>query len=80
MLFLNYYNYTKMLFNIKYITIIMKIEEETIARKQGHISLVTTIPKTYVKILNIKTGDNIKWTLDTTTKKIELKVIDQHSF
>ena len=33
-----------------------------------------------VKILNIKTGDNIKWTLDTTTKKIELKVIDQHSF
>lgn len=53
----------------------MKIKEETIARKQGITSLVTTIPKTYVKILNIESGDNIEWTFNTTDQKLELKVV-----
>lgn len=75
MLFFKYYIYTKVLFNIKYIFIIMKIKEETIARKQGNTSLVTTIPKTYVKILNIESGNNIEWTLNTTNKELELKIV-----
>ncbi|MBQ3298627.1 MAG: AbrB/MazE/SpoVT family DNA-binding domain-containing protein [Bacilli bacterium] len=44
-------------------------------RKQGEISLITTIPKTYVKALNIKSGDNLEWILDTETEKLELSVI-----
>ena len=35
----------------------MKINEETKVRNQGEISLITTIPKTYVKALNIKVPD-----------------------
>ena len=53
----------------------MKIEEETIVRYQGKISLITTIPKTYVKALNITSGDTLEWILNTETEKLELKVI-----
>lgn len=53
----------------------MKINEETKVRNQGEISLITTIPKTYVKALNIETKDTLEWILDTETEKLELKVI-----
>ena len=64
-----------MLFNIKNTTTIMKINEETKVRKQGEISLITTIPKTYVKALNIEYGDTIEWILNTETETFELKVV-----
>lgn len=64
-----------MLFNIKNTTNIMKINEETKVRKQGEISLITTIPKTYVKALKIESGDTLEWTLDTETEKLELKIL-----
>ena len=53
----------------------MKINEETKVRKQGSISLITTIPKTYVKALNIKSGDLLEWILDTETETLKLKII-----
>ena len=53
----------------------MKINEETKVRNQGEISLITTIPKTYVKALNIKSGDTLEWILNTETETLELKVI-----
>ena len=53
----------------------MKINEETKVRNQGEISLITTIPKTYVKALNITSGDTLEWILNTETEKLELKVI-----
>lgn len=64
-----------MLFNIKYIILIMKINEETKVRNQGEISLITTIPKTYVKALSIESGDILEWILDTETEKLELNII-----
>lgn len=77
--FLYYIKITKMLFNIKYKIIIMIIKEETKARKQGKTSLITTIPKIYVKLLNINTEDNLEWILDTETKKLELKIINNNN-
>ena len=56
-------------------TNIMKINEETKVRNQGEISLITTIPKTYVKALNIESGDTLEWILDTETDQLELKII-----
>lgn len=53
----------------------MKINEETKVRNQGEISLITTIPKTYVKALKIKSGDTLEWILDTETEKLELHII-----
>ncbi|MBR0472640.1 MAG: AbrB/MazE/SpoVT family DNA-binding domain-containing protein [Methanosphaera sp.] len=53
----------------------MKIEETTKVRNQGEISLITTIPKTYVKALNIKNGDKIKWILDTESESLILKIL-----
>ena len=53
----------------------MKINEETKVRNQGEISLITTIPKTYVKALNIKSGDTLKWILNTETETLELNII-----
>ena len=53
----------------------MKIKEETKVRNQGEISLITTIPKTYVKALEIKSGDTIAWTLNTETETLELKLV-----
>lgn len=64
-----------MLFNIVNTIVIMKINEETKVRNQGEISLITTIPKTYVKALNIESGDILEWILDTETETLELKVI-----
>lgn len=64
-----------MLFNIKHKILIMKINEETKVRNQGEISLITTIPKTYVKALKIKSGDTLEWILDTETEKLELHII-----
>lgn len=64
-----------MLFNIKTTILIMKINEETKVRNQGEISLITTIPKTYVKALNIESGDALEWILDTETETLELKVM-----
>ena len=64
-----------MLFNIKNIILTMKINEETKVRNQGEISLITTIPKTYVKALNIKSGDILEWILDTETERLELNII-----
>ena len=64
-----------MLFNRKFKFIYMKINEETKVRPQGEISLITTIPKTYVKALNIESGDLLEWILDTEFEKLELKVI-----
>ena len=52
----------------------MKINEETKIRKQGEISLITTIPKTYVKALKIRSGDTFEWILNTETEKLELKI------
>ena len=63
-----------MLFNIKHRTLIMKINEETKVRNQGEISLITTIPKTYVKTLKIKSEDTLKWILDTETERLELNI------
>lgn len=57
--------------------ITMQIKEETKVRNQGEISLITTIPKTYVKALKIESGDTLEWTLDTKTEKLELKIINQ---
>ena len=71
----NYLNKSKVLFKIIYIIITMKINEETKVRNQGEISLITTIPKTYVKALNIESGDTLEWILDTETETLELKVI-----
>lgn len=53
----------------------MKINEETKVRNQGDISLITTIPKTYVKALNIESGDTLEWILNTETETLELKII-----
>ena len=53
----------------------MEIKEQTTIRYQGKISLITTIPKTYVKALNIESGDNLEWILNTETETLELKVI-----
>lgn len=53
----------------------MEIKEETIVRYQGKISLITTIPKTYVKALNIESGDILEWVLDTETETLELKIV-----
>lgn len=53
----------------------MKINEETKIRKQGNISLITTIPKTYVKALNLNPNDILEWILDTETEKLELKIM-----
>ena len=64
-----------MLFNIKNTRLTMKINEETKVRNQGEISLITTIPKTYVKALSIESGDTLEWILDTETETLELKVI-----
>ena len=64
-----------MLFNIKTTILIMKINEETKVRNQGEISLITTIPKTYVKALNIESGNTLEWVLDTETEKLELNII-----
>ena len=52
----------------------MIIKEETKVRNQGEISLITTIPKTYVKALNIKSGDVLEWILNTETETLELKI------
>ena len=64
-----------MLFTLKRIIQIMKIKEETKVRNQGEISLITTIPKTYVKALDIKSGDTIEWVLNTETETLELKLV-----
>lgn len=60
---------------MKNIILTMKINEETKVRNQGEISLITTIPKTYVKALNIESGDTLEWILDTETEKLELNII-----
>ena len=39
------------------------------------LALITTIPKTYVKALNIKYGDTLEWILDTETETLKLKVV-----
>lgn len=65
-----------MLFMLKEKNRIMQIEEKTKVRNQGEISLITTIPKTYVKALNIESGDVLEWTLNTETEKLELKIIN----
>lgn len=75
--FFNYFNKSKMLFNMKKTILIMRINEETKIRNQGKISLITTIPKTYVKALNIASGDTIEWVLNTETEIIELKIIKE---
>ena len=64
-----------MLFNIKNIILTMQINEETKVRNQGEISLITTIPKTYVKALQIESGDTLEWILDTETERLELNII-----
>lgn len=64
-----------MLFKIKKTYNIMKIKEETKVRNQGEISLITTIPKTYVKALNIESGDTLEWILNTETETLELKLV-----
>lgn len=64
-----------MLFKINYIQVPMNIEEKTKVRNQGEISLITTIPKTYVKTLNIGSGDTLDWILNTETETLELKII-----
>ncbi len=71
----NYLNNAKMLFKINYIQLHMNIEEKTKVRNQGKISLITTIPKTYVKALKIESGDTVEWILDTETKRLELNII-----
>ena len=57
------------------IILTMKINEETKVRNQGEISLITTIPKTYVKALKIESGDTLEWILDTETERLELNII-----
>ena len=64
-----------MLFKIKNIILTMKINEETKVRNQGEISLITTIPKTYVRALKIESGDTLEWILDTETERLELNII-----
>ena len=64
-----------MLFNIINTILIMRINEETKVRNQGEISLITTIPKTYVKALNIESGDTLEWILDTETETLELNIV-----
>ena len=68
-----------MLFNINNIILLMKINEETKVRNQGEISLITTIPKTYVKALNIKSGDLLEWILDTEKETLEFKVVNDEN-
>ena len=53
----------------------MKINEETKVRNQGEISLITPIPKTYVKALKIESGDTLECILDTETERLELNII-----
>ena len=73
--FFNYFNRTiNVIYNHTHSNI-MEIKEETSVRYQGKISLITTIPKTYVKALNIESGDTLEWILDTETEKLELKII-----
>lgn len=63
-----------MLLKMKIIKSYMNIKEKTKIRMQGEISLITTIPKTYVKALNIKSGDTLEWILNTDDETLELKV------
>lgn len=73
-----FFDYFNRIINVIYNHIqinIMEIKEETSVRYQGKISLITTIPKTYVKSLNIKSGDTLEWILDTETETLELKVV-----
>jgi|GEM_PF-975537 hypothetical protein len=73
-----FFDYFNRIINVIYNHIqinIMEIKEETSVRYQGKISLITTIPKTYVKALNIKSGDTLEWILDTETETLELKVV-----
>lgn len=72
---INYLNKSKMLFKINYIQLGMNIEETTKVRNQGEISLITTIPKTYVKALNIGSSDTLEWILNTETETLELKIV-----
>ena len=74
-IFLTILTIPQMLFILIYIVTIMEIKEETNVRYQGKISLITTIPKTYVKALNIESGDTLEWTLNTKTEKLELQII-----
>lgn len=73
--FFNYFNKTKNVIYSERKNTIMKINEETKVRNQGEISLITTIPKTYVKALKIESGDVLMWTLDTETERLELKIV-----
>ena len=73
--FFNYLNTTTNVIYLNQKNIIMEIKEETNVRYQGKISLITTIPKTYVKALNIESGDTLEWILNTETETLELKLI-----
>ena len=64
-----------MLFIAKHKMFYMKLKEQTKIRYQGNVSLITTIPKTYVKALNIKSGNTLEWILNTDTETLELKII-----
>ena len=37
---------------------------------QGEISLITMMPKAYVKALKIESDDTVEWILDTKTERL----------
>lgn len=55
----------------------MKIKAKSKIRKQGRSSLITTIPKTCVEILEWKEGHELQWIFDTETDTLELKLISE---
>lgn len=57
----------------------MEIKAKSKIRKQGRSSLITTIPKTYVEILELEEGNELKWIFNTETNTIELKIISEQN-
>ena len=55
----------------------MEIKAKSKIRKQGRSSLITTIPKTYVEILDWEVGNELQWIFNTETNTIELKIITE---
>lgn len=53
----------------------MELKAKTKIRKQGKISLITTIPKKYIELLEIKQGDEIEWIFDTTDELLKINII-----
>lgn len=51
-----------------------KIRFNTVVRKSGN-SLVTSIPKSFVQIKNMRKGDKLEWVYDIKTGKLFVEIL-----